>query len=553
MVKKKKNKLLIGIIITVLSLILILIAYNLSDGFGFKPLVISDVQTFTPIFCNDYEFTCCNEKVDSRITQVSISDEIAWQCPLTSHLCTFGSIYGIFFPIEPYIGSENCYLDKSILGNRWVCSDEIASSRKILYPGEYVWVMNTVLKRFNVVATINDIIITIPRLDFCGRAGCTVGVPVAGADQCTFHPNLNTVYESTSSLTGKVSTISYTVPIESCVLAFQSGDRHICGYKEEACNWDADCTGHTYGNVECYARTKQTYGCRSYGTPISEHDRGPFDTGWGSDSSQTSLNTFGKRCEIIKAEQVQCCGDTDCGTNFFCDVSDFTCKESVECTEDYQCGVSVQCDFSTKTLKTPVCRAGKCAFDEVSVDCCNDQQCPSGYFCNVNKECEKRVVIKKQCPFECCEDEDLYFDRLCPDDKPYCIDGACLVEPLPLTYCEDCDAFAKSLILGKIFKSQECRKKIFQNSLFCIFAILKLFAVPFIFILSLIFGVQILNKLLKGQYAWLVWTLSVIFSFLVAWLTYILFWLGVILLVIYIVFRIVINFIPGLNVIRRRR
>ncbi len=119
--------------------------------------------------------------------------------------------------------------------------------------------------------------------------------------------------------------------------------------------------------------------------------------------------------------------------------------------------------------------------------------------------------------------------------------------------CADCDAYAKDLILGKIFPSQSCLKKILQNSVFCIWSILKLFVIPFVFIFSLIFGVQILNKLLKGQYVWLVWILSIILSFLVTWLTYILFWLGVVILLIYGIFRVAINFIPGVNIMRRKK
>ncbi|MBA7649823.1 hypothetical protein ES703_57622 [subsurface metagenome] len=413
--------------------------------------------------------------------------------------------------------------------------------------------MNSILKRSNVGGRVNDIIVTIPRLDFCGRAGCTVGVPVAGADQCTFHPNLNTVYTSTSALTGKVITISYTVPMASCVLAFQSGDRHICGYKEETCERDTDCGGHTYGNVECIGRTKQTYGCRSFGTPISEHDRGPFDFGWGSDAYQTSANTFGKRCEIIRAEPVQCCGDTDCGTGMFCDVNTFTCKESVECTYDYQCGVSVQCDFSTKTLKTPVCRIGKCTFDEVSVECCNDQQCPSGFFCNADKECEERAIIKKQCPFECCEGEDLYFDRLCPESKPHCVDGACLVTPPPLEKCADCNAFAKSKMFGSIFKSQKCEPKLLalppQTFATCIFSFIRFLLVPIVFIFAMLFGINFFDNLLRKSVRKaktrkiIALILSIIVAGILSYLVFILFWLGIILFVIYIIARIAIKFV----------
>ena len=120
-----------------------------------------------------------------------------------------------------------------------------------------------------------------------------------------------------------------------------------------------------------------------------------------------------------------------------------------------------------------------------------------------------------------------------------------------ISYCGSCDAFAKSLIFGKIFKSQSCEKKTFQNGFFCLPQILKLFAIPFIFIFSLLFGVQILNKFLKGKNVALVWVLSIILSLLVAWLTYLLWWVGLIALVIYIIFKVAVNFIPGLNVIRR--
>ncbi|MEA3248138.1 MAG: hypothetical protein U9Q73_00355 [Nanoarchaeota archaeon] len=119
-------------------------------------------------------------------------------------------------------------------------------------------------------------------------------------------------------------------------------------------------------------------------------------------------------------------------------------------------------------------------------------------------------------------------------------------------YCEDCDAYANNLIFGKIFESQECNPKFHHNSLFCIMSILKLFAIPFIFIISLILGVQTLNKLLGRQYMWLSAIIGTILSLLIAMLTYIFFWLGVVILIIYGIFRVALNFIPGLNVVRRR-
>lgn len=410
-------------IIILCTLLLTGIGYGI---YKFAPNLLAVIGDKTPIFCNDYEFTCCNEQIDATIPEVSITDETPWQCPPTSHRCKFTSIYGAVFPFQPYIGSENCYLDKSILGKRWKCSDEKASTRKTLYPGEYVWIMNTVTKRSNVAGRVNDITITIPRLDFCGRAGCTVGVPVSGADQCTFHPKYEKVYTTTGTL--KTNQVSYTVLLSQCVLAFQSGDRHICGYMEEQCDKDADCGGHTYGNQECYARKLQTYGCRDFGREVPmEQDRLPGDAGWGTTSSES---LFGSRCEVIKTQTVQCCGDTDCGTGFFCDRTTWTCEKEVECTEDSDCGVSTVCDYSTLELKTPKCVWGECAYTKQSVDCCFDSDCALGYYCASDYTCDKRVIPKKTCPFECCTNEEMYFDRTCPEGET-CTDEHICTKPVP--------------------------------------------------------------------------------------------------------------------------
>lgn len=342
-------------------------------------------ETFTPIFCNDYEFTCCGGKVEST-QSYSVSDESAWTCPIYAYKCI---ILGVNKPdtVEWAVGSSNCHLESYWYGaHAWQCDDE-AKHQYEMIPNSQVYVRS---KTWDVVGDTNALVeikIIRPQLGFCGRSGgggeeTTCGVEVSGADGCKFSPINNVVYTSTSSLTGKTQTSSYTVSMQQCVLAFQSGDRHICGYKEESCSLDNDCGGHTYGNKECNGRILQNYGCRDYGTPIDEKDRGPFDSGWGSDKqkpSQSGNADFGKRCEIINAENVECCGDTDCGTNYFCDKSTFTCKENVECNKDYDCGVSVQCDQYTLTLKKPRCNNGKCGFDESKVECCSNTNCNGGY------------------------------------------------------------------------------------------------------------------------------------------------------------------------------
>jgi len=546
MKKNKKIQVILGIIFSII-VISSIVAFGFGDGL--RGLSISEASSFTPIFCNDYEFSCCNLKEDSFIRQSSITDEIPYMCPLYASKCELGSD-NIKVGTSIYIGSNNCRLEESFLGDRWECSDEFASDRKTLFPGEYAWVMNSLTKTFNVGGVvINDISVKIDRLDFCGRSGCSTGVPVSGADQCKFNPELNTIYTSTSSLTGKVNTASYTVPEGSCVLAFQSGDRHICGYKEESCSSDSDCNGHTFGNVECNGRTKQTYGCRSFGTPFSEKDRGPFDAGWGNDESIPNIGEgdFGKRCEIISSVQVQCCGDNDCGSDQFCDTSSFTCEEDVICTQDYQCGVSVQCDFSTKKLKKPICSIGKCSFDEVSVECCNNQQCSSGDFCNEERKCEERVIDQKECPFECCEDEDRYFDRLCSDSKPFCISGECSSKPPVEDKCESCDEFVRNTLFGSFIISQNCERDLValppQTNSFCVFSWLKISLSPIVFIFLTLFGINFFetSKQLKIKNKGLRIFVSILIAGILATLVYVTFLVGIILSIIALILIIILK------------
>jgi len=339
---------------------------------------------FTPIFCNDYEFTCCSEELISTNSH-SITDESSWSCPSTAYRCEIVSSSTNDY--DYIVGSQNCRIETGFLqGHWWECDDENINIKN-LNPNSQVYLRQKGLQWGDVTATV-EIKIFKTRLDFCGRAGCTQGIPVSGADGCKFNPTNGLVYTTTNSLSGKVDAASYTVPMSKCVLAFQTGDRHICGYKEESCYSDNDCSGHTYGNKECNGRKIQTYGCMDYGSEVNEENRGPFDSGWGTDKQkplQSGDADFGKRCEIINAEEVQCCGDTDCGTDYFCDKSTFTCKENAECKKDYDCGVSTQCDSYTNTLKKPVCKDEKCVFEEIKVECCSNENCGVEGYCDQYK------------------------------------------------------------------------------------------------------------------------------------------------------------------------
>lgn len=537
--KDKTRNIIIGVFLIV-GLILIL---SLT---GTLKLPFAVGTTFTPIYCNDYSFTCCNEQLDYN-QRFTVDRDDVFICPETATKCIINS--GGYYRI----GSHNCRYGyfplKWIFGNSWDCDDDITvSGTQTVYPGEYVLgsILNSDIPGIYGSATLN-IDVYDEELIFCGRAGCTIGVPVSGADDCTFNPSAT--YKDGKLVDYEVSATSYTVNRNDCLLTFVPGDRHICGNVEESCATDADCRGHTYGNFECIGRTLQEYGCRTFSKPwyLEEYSNGyaykPFQG--DNDGIEPDLS----RCEIVNTRTVQCCGDTDCGSNAFCDVGNtWTCKETAECTQDYDCGVSIQCDINLKQLKKPICSIGRCTYDIVQeVDCCSDSDCAIGYFCSNEYTCLESVPHKTTCPFECCENEQKYFDRPCPEDKPYCIDNICKSKLEPKIPCEDCDAFAKSKLLGWISPSLLCKPKIIslppQTISFCIFSFIKLILVPIVLIFGTLFGTNFFtqSKFFKIKNKVIAFLLSLILAAGLAYLTFLFFWVGIILALIYIILTIILK------------
>ncbi len=199
-------------------------------------------------------------------------------------------------------------------------------------------------------------------------------------------------------------------------------------------------------------------------------------------------------------------------------VTDRASQKSVDCSYnmeiDYKSGIS-DC-IGTET---------KCSGDLVSLFKCEDGEW-------VRKEC----TGNETCGYK--------------NDVAQCLDEE---GPVVSGYCSDCDDYAKSLVFGKIFKSQNCLKKTFQGTFFCFFSILKMFAVPFFFILSLLFGFKFINQLMKGEYKGLTWALAIIIGGLVGMLTYFAFYVGLIIFIVIMIARFAIGFIPGLNLVKKIR
>ena len=211
---------------------------------------------FTPIFCNDYEFTCCGGMVEPTQSQ-PISDELSWTCPNYAYKCKITMSSGIE-GVTWYVGSGNCKIVESGwfgLCHGYKCDNEIQSGSE-MNSGDQVYLRRTGGGSCGDIPQKNiQIKIIKPQLGFCGKSGSvgeetTCGISVDGADGCKFNPPSGVIYESTSLNNKKEGLSSYVVPMQQCVLAWQGSDRHICGYKEETCSSDSECSGHTYGNKE---------------------------------------------------------------------------------------------------------------------------------------------------------------------------------------------------------------------------------------------------------------------------------------------------------------
>ena len=115
--------------------------------------------------------------------------------------------------------------------------------------------------------------------------------------------------------------------------------------------------------------------------------------------------------------------------------------------------------------------------------------------------------------------------------------------------CGNCDAFVLDKIFGSIIPSQSCQPKFLQNNTFCFTSFIKLALIPLILIFASLFGFGLFNDLLKGSVRkektrkLISFLLSLIVAGILAWLVYILFWVGIITFVIFLIIKSAIGFI----------
>jgi hypothetical protein len=409
--------------LTVLFIVVVLSVIGLLIYSANKTQNTALSNTFTPVYCNQYEFDCC-VATKSTTTNTIIKTDVAFKCPDTAVSCSINQKSGGVV----HYGSSNCVKNNNVLYSIYSCSNTVTpSSTSFVMPRGYIlWSDRDALGLVYSSASI-DYEINGQKLVFCGRSGCTQGVTVAN-DNCAISVDQGSIFSSSKNNLG----ISYTVPQGECVLSWQSGDRVVCGNLEESCELNSDCASHTYGNKECYARKLQTYGCKNYQLPNGVTEvNGDLFGGNVFGTEQKSYSGIKSRCEVTSVQDVQCCGDADCGSGAVCDKTTFTCKipDQVSCNQNVDCGVSQQCDYTTRKIKTPTCSNNVCSYTEKSVDCCFDVNCASGYICNADKKCEaQNPDVKVQCPFECCVGDKSYTDRICANGL-YCNEHKCSTTP----------------------------------------------------------------------------------------------------------------------------
>ena len=232
--------------------------------------------------------------------------------------------------------------------------------------------------------------------------------------------------------------------------------------------------------------------------------------------------------------------------NFYIDgLQDKTISVELHPTNPDQGSLNVNCKLTVSDLKSG--NSDDCNFfgtvEYESGIICE----PNSFYCddvfeNVIK-CTadgKNKVVYETCQYGC---EVVAGQGKCREEEP----------PVPSGFCEDCDAYAKGLFFGWASDSISCKDKTFQGPFFCIFAILKLLAIPFLFVFSLILGFNAIDKIMKGEYKVLSWSLAIVLGGIIGVLTYFFFYVGVVIFILIAIVRFFIGFIPGLNLPKRRR
>lgn len=131
------------------------------------------------------------------------------------------------------------------------------------------------------------------------------------------------------------------------------------------------------------------------------------------------------------------------------------------------------------------------------------------------------------------------------ENNATCPTDCLVINPIPITgKCKSCKAFAISKLTFGLIPSKTCQPTLLalppQTFTTCFLSFIQIIAIPVVFLFSLLFGFDFLQKfgvLRKSKLA--LWIVNLIISIILAYVVYITFWIGIILFAIYITVRIV--------------
>ncbi len=169
----------------------------------------------------------------------------------------------------------------------------------------------------------------------------------------------------------------------------------------------------------------------------------------------------------------------------------------------------------------------------------------SGWHCQTNK-CVQSSSTQVSC---CPTNLGCALDQVCSPEQGYtCVGGSVYNPPSNLSgnesatiqSCSSCDAFAKSYIFSSIFPKTECKPTFLQGTVTCALSFIKLAFVVIVFIFSLLFSKDFFStfKSFKRREG-LAWLPAILLSITLAYLSFVIFWMGIVAFVLVIIVRII--------------
>lgn len=273
-----------------------------------------------------------------------------------------------------------------------------------------------------------------------GLAGSSVGVPIAGAQGCSwFAGDYGYVWEDGTE--GAKS------------IAFESATKFVCSQHLVSC--PSTCTepllcavpSHLKEFIVNYnGREHKAYvaGSCSNGEKLINiigcKDTTEANICVNYDEIADKCYEYGdtqySECGTISTACAgECAQNSDCGPTgvYYCDWNPSTLKgvckpwESdtiVECDDDFDCTQTGSGCYS-KVMTGISCINNKCVKVDESVGCCTLDDCPSDYFCNIDRECQLSQVEVADCPYDCCDQifnagDGAYEQKTCPSAESVC-------------------------------------------------------------------------------------------------------------------------------------